>query len=89
MDRIEFESVRPEEPAPVPYFWLMTIQLKTHSSMRLSTRTGSLYVGPTMTYTQAYIEVLDMMRRDAAISENESVVVLAWVLEPDALGGAR
>ncbi|MFF1561827.1 hypothetical protein [Streptomyces sp. NPDC058279] len=91
-DRIEsVQNLAPAAPAPaaVPYLWLMTVQIQTPRGLAYLTRSGAYPLVPGRdTRTSAYIELLRIMREQTGIADGDSLAVLAFVLEPDALGGA-
>ena len=86
MDRIESVQSSPTPApvavAPVMFFWLMTVRTADGAA----TQSGTLTWLPTSTREQLYHLIKDAVT--ARLGDTD-VAVLAFVLEPNTLGGAR
>ncbi|MFB9594058.1 hypothetical protein [Streptomyces racemochromogenes] len=88
-DRIEFESVRPEEPPTlVAFFWMMTVQTVTRRGPQFMTLDGTINLRAGVdTRKSAYGVLLAHMRQAAGVGETDPIVTLAYVLEPNEVPG--
>ncbi|MEU8466228.1 hypothetical protein [Streptomyces sp. NPDC029003] len=83
MDRsqVSDQSVPAAPSAGAEFFWLMTV----HTEDGQATQTGTLMWLPESTREQLYHLIRNAMRTRLGV---DNVTVLAFVLEPNRLGGA-